>query len=46
MSEQWIHDLLVVPSEGGSAGSCMVLMPGFLWLDGATDSPSSDNGCQ
>lgn len=30
MSEQWIHDLLVVPGEGGSAGSCMVLMPCFL----------------
>lgn len=36
----------VVPGEGGSAGSCMVLMPCFLWLDGATDSPSSDKGCQ
>lgn len=32
MSEQWIHNLLVVAGEGGSAGSCMVLMPHFLWL--------------
>lgn len=32
MSEQWTHNLLVVPGEGGSPGSCMVLMPCFLWL--------------
>lgn len=36
MSEQWIQDLLVVPDEGGNAGSCMVLMSCFLWLPSST----------
>lgn len=42
-----VSNLLVVPGEGGSAGSCMVLVPYFLaaFLDCATDSPSSDKGC-
>lgn len=42
-----VSNLLVVPGEGGSAGSCMVLVPCFLaaFLDCATDSPSSDKGC-
>lgn len=49
ISEQWIRDLLVVPGEGGSAGSCMVLMPFFplaAFLDYATDSPSSDRAAK